>query len=216
MDATRAWRFHSGAGLIPVTSRWSTPRTARCSSSAQIAAGAASDPNLSRCSDWSGREKSPSRWREMRAKSDGFELRFTQPVDPQTASAPESYNLETYTYIYHADYGSPEVDQTVPTVQSVTVSPDHLSVRLFIAGVGGRSRPRDSSARGALGGGQAPLARRGVLHSQRVAATGVGVTGEGVGAGGLVPACGQTAVRLGVMSASTSPAAQWMPPSRIF
>ena len=49
---------------------------------------------------------------EMRAKPDGFELTFTKPVDPKTAGDVESYKMKTYTYIYQADYGSPEVDQT--------------------------------------------------------------------------------------------------------
>ena len=48
----------------------------------------------------------------MRAKPDGFELTFTEPVDPATAADPKSYKLSTYTYIYQAAYGSPEVDAT--------------------------------------------------------------------------------------------------------
>ena len=82
---------------------------------------------------WTG--KTPFEIKEMRAKPDGFDLQFTQPVDPKTAALPASYQLETYTYIYHADYGSPEVDKTVPTVRSVTVSSDGLSARLLIDGL---------------------------------------------------------------------------------
>ena len=48
----------------------------------------------------------------MHAKPDGFELTFTEPVDPKTAGDPESYTMQTYTYIYQSTYGSPEVDQT--------------------------------------------------------------------------------------------------------
>lgn len=82
---------------------------------------------------WTG--KVPFEVKEMRAEPDGFELRFTQPVDPQTAAATDSYNLESYTYIYRSDYGSPEVDKTRPLVRSVTVAPDRLSARLLIDGL---------------------------------------------------------------------------------
>ncbi|WP_397571790.1 hypothetical protein [Schlesneria sp. T3-172] len=79
---------------------------------------------------WTG--KTPFEIQEMRAKPDGFELKFTQPVDPKSAAAIDSYQLETYGYIYQAQYGSPEVDQTHPKIVSATVSPDQLTVRLVV------------------------------------------------------------------------------------
>jgi glucose/arabinose dehydrogenase len=79
---------------------------------------------------WTG--KVPFEIHEMRAKPDGFELTFTQEVDPAAAGDPKSYSLETYTYIYQADYGSPEVDRTTPTIKSAAVSADKRSVRLVI------------------------------------------------------------------------------------
>ena len=82
---------------------------------------------------WTG--KTPFEVREVRAKPDGFELTFTQPVDPQSAGSAASYTLGTFTYIYQASYGSPEVDQTTPTIKSVTVAPDALSARLVIDGL---------------------------------------------------------------------------------
>ena len=72
---------------------------------------------------------------EMRAQPDGFELTFTEPVDPATAGSPESYKMETYTYIYQASYGSPEVDKTTPAIKTVVVSKDGLSARLIIEGL---------------------------------------------------------------------------------
>ena len=82
---------------------------------------------------WTG--KVPFEIQEMRAKHDGFELRFTQPVDPRTAGNPESYTLETYCYIFQSSYGSPEVDHTSPMVTGVTVSEDRQSVRLVVDGL---------------------------------------------------------------------------------
>jgi glucose/arabinose dehydrogenase len=82
---------------------------------------------------WTG--KVPFEIREMRAKPDGFELTFTEPVDRATAARPESYALKTYTYIYQAAYGSPEVDQTTPKITRVEVGSDAKSVRLVVDGL---------------------------------------------------------------------------------
>ena len=77
---------------------------------------------------WTGR--TPFEIHEMRVKPDGFELTFTEPVDQASAAAPTSYTLENYTYLYRADYGSPEVDKGNPTIHGITVAKDGLSVRL--------------------------------------------------------------------------------------
>ena len=74
---------------------------------------------------WNG--QTPFEIHEMHAKKDGFEFTFTKPVDPKTASDPKSYTVETYTYVYRAEYGSPEVDQTVPKIKNVSVSADGRS-----------------------------------------------------------------------------------------
>jgi glucose/arabinose dehydrogenase len=76
--------------------------------------------------------KVPFEIQEMRAKPDGFELVFTKPVDAKTAADPKSYKLQTYTYIYRADYGSPEVDHTTPEIKRIDVGKDGVSVRLYL------------------------------------------------------------------------------------
>ncbi|HUQ69243.1 MAG TPA: hypothetical protein VM165_06960 [Planctomycetaceae bacterium] len=83
--------------------------------------------------DWTA--KTPFEIHEMRAKPDGFELTFTEPVDPATAGDVTSYALQTYAYIYQSSYGSPEVDFTTPTIKSATVASDGKSVRLVIDAV---------------------------------------------------------------------------------
>jgi glucose/arabinose dehydrogenase len=83
--------------------------------------------------NWTG--KTPFEIHEMRAKPDGFELTFTQPVDPETASKTASYAMTTYTYIFQASYGSPEVDHTQPTIESATVAADGKSVFLKVKGL---------------------------------------------------------------------------------
>jgi len=83
--------------------------------------------------NWTG--KVPFEILEVRAKPDGFELVFTEPVDAAKAGEIQSYTISTYTYIFQASYGSPEVDRTEPTITSAKVSADGKSVRLSIAGL---------------------------------------------------------------------------------
>lgn len=80
--------------------------------------------------NWTG--KVPFEVKEMRLNDDGFELVFTGQVDAATAGNPASYQMSTYTYEYRAQYGSPEVDTTQPTITSATVSDDLTRVRLVI------------------------------------------------------------------------------------
>ncbi len=82
---------------------------------------------------WTG--KIPFEIHEMRARPDGFELTFTQPVDPATAADVKSYAMTSYTYIFQAAYGSPEVDAATPKIVAATVTPDNKSVRLVVEGL---------------------------------------------------------------------------------
>ena len=82
---------------------------------------------------WTG--KIPFEVREMSARADGFELTFTRPVDPATAVDPASYRMQSYTYLLHASYGSPEVDVATPVVSAVTVAEDGRSARLVVDGL---------------------------------------------------------------------------------
>jgi glucose/arabinose dehydrogenase len=82
---------------------------------------------------WTG--KVPFEIHEMRIKPDGFELTFTKAIDPESASKTASYDLKTFTYLYRADYGSPEVDRTTPKITKVLVGQDNKSVRLWVEGL---------------------------------------------------------------------------------
>ncbi|PAY15779.1 hypothetical protein CKO51_30165 [Rhodopirellula sp. SM50] len=83
--------------------------------------------------DWTG--KTPFEILAIRLQPDGFELEFTEPVDPDSVTDPATYQLQTYTYEYRSQYGSPEVDHTQPTIRSATVSEDRMTVRLVIDGL---------------------------------------------------------------------------------
>ena len=82
---------------------------------------------------WTG--KVPFEIHEMRAKPDGFELTFTQPVDPKTAADPASYGMKAWTYILQSKYGSPEVDHAEPVIEEAMAAADGKSVRLKVKGL---------------------------------------------------------------------------------
>jgi glucose/arabinose dehydrogenase len=79
---------------------------------------------------WTG--KTPFEIEKITAEHDGFELTFTEPVDRATANDPASYKISTYTYIYQQQYGSPEVDGTIPAITKIEASLDGKSVRLYL------------------------------------------------------------------------------------
>ncbi|QDT18402.1 hypothetical protein [Gimesia chilikensis] len=79
---------------------------------------------------WTG--KTPFEIKEMRAKPDGFELVFTQPVDPKTAMDPRSYQMKSYTYTYHSSYGSDEILNRELPLEQITVSEDGTRVHLKV------------------------------------------------------------------------------------
>lgn len=80
--------------------------------------------------DWSG--VVPFEIREITIRKDGFLITFTKPVEREVAARPEAYAIRTYTHIYHAAYGSPEVDHTTPRVTAAVPSADGLSVRITL------------------------------------------------------------------------------------
>lgn len=80
---------------------------------------------------WTG--EVPFEVKEMKAKPDGFELSFTQPVDPATAGKAEAYKMESYTYKLESRYGGPEDDKKQVEITGVKVSDDGMRVRLTIS-----------------------------------------------------------------------------------
>lgn len=79
--------------------------------------------------------KMPFEIKEMRAQPDGFELVFTKPVDPKTATDPKSYKMKSYTYTYHSSYGSDEILAKDLTFEKLTLSEDGMKVKLKINGL---------------------------------------------------------------------------------
>ncbi len=82
--------------------------------------------------------KVPFEVAEVRALKDGFELRFTKPLEAEPAKDPENYLVKQFTYEYHEAYGSPEFDHngkegaTETPVAKAELSKDQKTVRLRI------------------------------------------------------------------------------------
>lgn len=85
--------------------------------------------------------KTPFEIQHVRARPDGFELTFTQPVNREFARDPDSYFVSQFNYRHHQEYGSPEFDHvgqpgsaTTIEISATEVSDDGRRVRLRLSG----------------------------------------------------------------------------------
>ena len=81
---------------------------------------------------WTGR--TPFEMYAVKAAEDGFTVSFTKPVDPATVK-PANFALQSFTYIYHHNYGSPVVDIKPNAVTDATLQPDGKTVKLTVDGL---------------------------------------------------------------------------------
>ncbi len=70
---------------------------------------------------------------EMRAKPDGFELKFTEAIDK--ASLQGAFAMTSYTYKYSSAYGGDEIDTKTLPVTKVIALDDGLTVFLAVEGL---------------------------------------------------------------------------------
>ncbi len=71
----------------------------------------------------------------MRLTKKGFDLTFTRPLDAKSAERLAAYSLQSFTYYYHPQYGSDEVDRRAEKAQSVRLSADGRTVSLAVGGL---------------------------------------------------------------------------------
>lgn len=76
--------------------------------------------------------KMPFEMKAVRAMPDGFEIEFTQPVDPKSAEDLASYSVESYIYKYQPVYGSPPVNTQNLNIKGVKLSADGLKARIVV------------------------------------------------------------------------------------
>jgi hypothetical protein len=81
---------------------------------------------------WSGH--APLAMRTMEARPRGFRCTFTKPIRRESV-ADAKWQMRSYTYEYHAEYGGPDIDVKEPAVRVADVSADGLTVELEIEGL---------------------------------------------------------------------------------
>lgn len=68
---------------------------------------------------------------EINLTKTGFKVRFTQPLDASSAD-PAKWPIRRYTYAYHVEYGSPELQEAWLNPSSVKLSADAKQVELEV------------------------------------------------------------------------------------
>jgi hypothetical protein len=81
---------------------------------------------------WKG--ETPLDLAEVRVLDDGFRLRFTKALDPESVAA-ASFAVRNWTYDHHASYGCPERDPRELEVRAATLSEDRTTVDLRVEGL---------------------------------------------------------------------------------
>ncbi|SKB77159.1 PA14 domain-containing protein [Dyadobacter psychrophilus] len=71
----------------------------------------------------------------VRAKSDGVEIEFTEPLKEGAGEAASDYEIRQWWFKPTADYGGPKLDEENLAVKSVQVSADRKKVTLQLAGM---------------------------------------------------------------------------------
>lgn len=78
---------------------------------------------------WTGQV--PFEVKTMRIAPDGFVLTFTRDMNPALAGQASSYSMSSYTYEYHPQYGSAEMEPQRPAITAVEVlGPRSVRLRL--------------------------------------------------------------------------------------
>lgn len=80
---------------------------------------------------WTGR--TPLEVEKMEALPDGFRFTFTLPIDPASLPGADAFAGQSYTYLFHAKYGSPEVEAQPLQFTAATLSADRRSIVLRCA-----------------------------------------------------------------------------------
>jgi cytochrome c len=71
----------------------------------------------------------------VRAKSDGMEIEFTEPLRESEGWLPSDYEIKKWRYVPTENYGGPKIDEKAMTVKSAHVSNDRKRVFLAIDGL---------------------------------------------------------------------------------
>jgi hypothetical protein len=79
---------------------------------------------------WTG--EVPFEMYDIKLEPNGFQIRFTKPIDPELAKKIEAYSVRSYTYEYSSNYGCPEKDTRPEKVNSVKLDADGQTVHIEV------------------------------------------------------------------------------------
>lgn len=71
----------------------------------------------------------------MRARSDGFEVEFTEPLAKDVGWERENWRVETWRYVPTSDYGGPKIEPRVLEVAGSSIAPDRRRAYLRVDGL---------------------------------------------------------------------------------
>ncbi len=111
--------------------------------------------------------KTPLELRRMAPTPHGFTLEFTRPLAADASDAAK-YHLSSYTYEYHPDYGSREMETRTLSVTSAALSSDAMTVTLTVEGLreGGMGYVHELHIDGLSSAPGADAARSKLVHAE--------------------------------------------------
>lgn len=71
----------------------------------------------------------------VRAKSNGVEIEFTEPIEKGRGYLPGTFNVKQWYYLPTADYGGPKLDEKFLTIKKINISDDRKKVFLELDGM---------------------------------------------------------------------------------
>jgi len=80
---------------------------------------------------WTG--ETPLEMHAIHLLQDGFEVSFTLPLASDVTLTPDDIDIAQYDYNYWWEYGSPEQDNEILTVERVEIAADRKSLRFHVA-----------------------------------------------------------------------------------
>jgi azurin len=79
---------------------------------------------------WTG--DMPFEMKDIHALPDGFELEFTYPADTGTVRKAMNYELNSFTYMYHHEYGSPIINNRPRKIKGIVLMDHGRKVKLVL------------------------------------------------------------------------------------
>jgi uncharacterized cupredoxin-like copper-binding protein len=79
---------------------------------------------------WNG--ETPFEMKDIKAMPDGFEIEFTMPVEANKLKNPMLYSINSFTYMYSHNYGSPIINNRNRKIIGIVPSSDGKKVKLVL------------------------------------------------------------------------------------